>query len=1244
MSHAIPHSHLRVFLLFLLVESTVSVSSAQAPLTATPSSKPASDLQSPVQILFTGKLMGYMRLPDEQDSAAPASQQICPTDDAHGSVSDKASPDGREFLNALQTDAYKKKFNTVLLGMGDNFSPELLARVFHPMPPLPPNALQLLRANLAGKDLYVWDWAHTNNLGLPDPKWIFADSRDVSQAAGAQLSAGRGYIPVDNVGCFLAVAEYDAVVPGKHDFYFGPERLRHLARFLATPSEGHPYAVQMLATNLVIETKYTPPKKILTDAARRVGYATSDDNLKPVDFSDGKHILPWVRKFRFEAKVQEPGLTACLYLAVTGDPSKLQIPCSHPLIPTWRTMTLGGSPKVYLDLAISNPALLDPGASYAVCIPRPGHPNYCTRINVDHPFFLYPNARPAQAGPGQAYADPEPYLWKCLADERGNPPLATDLVKGDCTTGHREVAIFGVLDQDLAEHIGQLNDAWLNDTALRSYETQLNVMDPAEALEQLLQKFQAEHPNFRGVKVLLAQISAPRAQQLIARLNGEFHVVIAEPQVEQATPNEIIQLDGPPIDAPGDEKRPPSLVVVPPPYYDPKENKPVLWLRKLDVTKIGDTQTHSQWSFILTGDRQAGAQYADRVETQNWLQDAVYTARHHLLPNEPHLVAGLTPIPVFERVFREYVLRVMKETAHADIALLQKRDFFFDARLSNYYVAHPDVAQAINRLLWKGDFIIKRTLPGSSLKAALKRSKDFDKQDVSSTSLELERNRGLVLLGITTDAEREQYLVNGEPLDEGKLYTVATSDYIGLGDTGYPELVSGAVGGPTLPRDFGYVCPVYLAVEYATHAPDGDYDDPRCGKVLAAKNYFDHLADTPIDTRTDSYIQKLERWVGVNRLSAPDPWSAMLPMERQSQLRPEWFLSLSKATASMNAIRNSVDETSKQSQFAGVTVPQVQAAKSSNISIANQASSGISSASMDGFISYDLAHTRSSIGQASAARKLNFPDNRLVLESGWFYHPWRKRKYARFGPQISVRYETQLFEPLDGLQLKNVSTSPATRSTLTFREQRTRNIQLPRIGFRWQDRESNFQFGYELAHVQRINGYNFADLKTKNFTAFCPVSDPSNPNALSDCLTAGNSANPQTITANSIASAVLTKVIRNGIYFTGKLVVPSTAKVSYVSEHDFELIFPGSPIGKDRDVASMTYWHYLTTQSVRFKIFDNFTVSPTLQIFMFQNQSAGNAANQHFFKQLKSSIDLNYTFDWFRGNSGRALRYKKPQK
>ncbi len=1231
--------------------------------TALPNS---SNVQPPINIAVTAEFFGYLRNPDRQ----VASNHTCPSDFVN------ASANTMRYRQSLP-DATHTSSDTVLIAMGNNFAPNLYARIFSTAP-------NSSNPYLLGKDLYDWDFRHLNTAGQLQPDWVYADSKNNTDLSRNERAAGQGFIPMDNVGCFLIAAGYDAIVPGKHDFYFGPERLRQLARLLASTTyrnyDGKTAGpVQMLAGNLVIRTTYAATTKMLTDDERHVKYAITDpdknEDIKPADFSDGKHILPWLPSLQFSSK--QPGdMSVRLCRAKPDDPATLfnatgraprnldEFKQAIASCPQWiltnpasKKDPESGETTYMFTLSLSGTPPLELFQNYLICPGQGVSSNpktpFCLRFTVDGPFLQYPNAlakdKVSNAG---NYADPQVYVWKCLADANGQLADQSQVLNGRCPDGHREVAIFGVVDPQLKEHVGELNFAWWNgEHDGKKYSTEIAVLDPADVLSGLLKKLKADHPQFHGVKILLAQMSPAKAEQLASKLNGKFNVIVSEPQVERITQNGTFSLDSPRQLSSGDEVSP-SLLVVPPQYFDAEHNTPVLWPRTLKVQQDNSVR----WTFTLQGDREELSKGEPaRVLEQTWFKSRVDTAVAQLrldkYPDPNNVYAHK-----FKDKFRDYVLHVMLKTADADLALLQKRDLYLDAAFPNQdslCAQHPTttsckdenyyLALGLERILWKGDFLVKRMVVGKVLKDILKRSKGFEADDASILSLETEKNRALLSSGIVYDPERDEYVVNGEPLDEGRLYSVATSDYAALGDTGYPELLSVSVAGPKSPHDFKYLCPLRFAVQYDLSNRNRDCGDLDCGKILSAQGYFDHLMGTPTDRQRLGYGERLERWLSLHHEEPNRTWhpDRMPPLERQTQLAAVPFISLTKLSGSLNAVRNNENETTRKTDFAGVTVPQVQTARSSYVSFASQARAGWMMNLFDLFVAYDLAHTRTSTGQSSGPPVINFADNRLALESGAFFHGWHfyrwhwnwnvGKKYPRFGPEVTVRYETQLFEPRDSFSLQD-------GTTLAFSRQRTRNLQYPRLGVRYENRKSSFRFGYEYANIERVKAYNFA---TGELTATCSVPDPSSPTAFKSCLIAGNTANPPTITALSRASAVLSKVNRSGLYFTGKLVFPSSSKVSFVSEHDFELFFSKN-YGSNPDVASMTYWRYLLTNSVQFKIFDNFTASPKFEIFFFENQTAGNPLNQHFFRQFKSSIDLNYSFDWFRGNPWGAYRYKRP--
>ena len=166
------------------------------------------------EVVYTGRLFGYFRVPSLQSATWDPKLPPCPATSNNDSEAAKKFKEFRE--------EHKK---SVLLGTGDNFAPQLEARVFSFLD----EQTQDDKYHAANKELHFFDtlkdqWVHVNNIG---------------DAMKDILKSGKGTIPTDNVGCFLAAAGYAAVVPGRHDFYFGAERVRQLARLMAQLKPGY---------------------------------------------------------------------------------------------------------------------------------------------------------------------------------------------------------------------------------------------------------------------------------------------------------------------------------------------------------------------------------------------------------------------------------------------------------------------------------------------------------------------------------------------------------------------------------------------------------------------------------------------------------------------------------------------------------------------------------------------------------------------------------------------------------------------------------------------------------------------------------------------------------------------------------------------------------------------------------------------------------------------------------------------
>lgn len=207
---------------------------------------PGPGSQPDYSLIYTGRLFGYFRYSDLQTS----SDRGCP--DAQ---SPPLSPQVKLFRATL---AEARSSRQKLVAMGENFAPDLLARA-------------------------------VVNKSAGTPHFGEMLNKDV-------VSAGADHVLSDNVGCFLRLMHFDATVPGQQDFYYGPERLRQIARFLASPGDGQYKPVQMLAANLVISSVVRSPNprkgnEALAPEVRRALEAAS-----PVQFDLPSTVLPWLKQ------------------------------------------------------------------------------------------------------------------------------------------------------------------------------------------------------------------------------------------------------------------------------------------------------------------------------------------------------------------------------------------------------------------------------------------------------------------------------------------------------------------------------------------------------------------------------------------------------------------------------------------------------------------------------------------------------------------------------------------------------------------------------------------------------------------------------------------------------------------------------------------------------------------------------------------------------------------------------------
>jgi hypothetical protein len=387
-----------------------------------------SGAEEPVKysILYTGHLFGYFRYPNVQQ----VDQQGCPA----GAVPSIAAT---EFLNhAAETPA------DLRLALGDNFAPDLLAVKMYDPAPAPGEKSGGFRARV------LYEPYPAGN----EAKW---------RHRGDQQSAQRypmlqGMLPSDPVGCFLQNAQFQAVVPGNDDFYFGPDYVSNLARFLHRAHGGAFPGVEMLGVNLIVSTVERHAAKPLLpdelpDAVRRALLpppAVDPDDVLTITLPED--VLPWLReiKVKIPQAMAQVDFTADLCLAAKNNPNDCLAKTAQ--FTTLRPHDIRKKERTYsleLNHTLGEKGvnfLLLPDRNYAFCLHWTGENerhSYCKTFTVRQPLFQALDEKEAKRTD----------LGVPLAIDSGSPQPYY------ISQGEPQVVVFGVVDKTLMHQVGLLN-------------------------------------------------------------------------------------------------------------------------------------------------------------------------------------------------------------------------------------------------------------------------------------------------------------------------------------------------------------------------------------------------------------------------------------------------------------------------------------------------------------------------------------------------------------------------------------------------------------------------------------------------------------------------------------------------------------------------------------------------------------------------------------------------------------------
>ena len=1282
-----------------------------------------------VDVIYTGRTLGYLRFPERQQP----NQNKCDPDPKN------MKGPAKEFYDALQ--AQRTPASPLTVGMEDNFGPELDARTFDGFPASTPKEQQIPHP---GKDLFVWDFL------AEKPAWV-ADSA-VSSALLTQLEHHSGIIPTDNVGCFLRVAGYHAVAVGKHDFEAGPEHLIMMAKFLMSDVPGITKTA-MLGANLAISTAMPDAKPRVPlyqiehtfealEAQRKThtppfpSYSVMFPPQRDVPTPTPKIpsvVFPWMKEVEIEnafflcdaktkptcSEVFAGDLQGKRHLV--SDPNNANspidslldavkastlvhlVPPDAPKTPGGTSVTLGSrigevqlcrnptrEPYGFLNAlepdctplkekhgADFNAHLsgkitfeigeeLRPDHNYAICVEIPD--GGCQRRFSCQPFYVATPFFSSSTGAQNQFGDYD-------AD-----PFTVREIQG------QKIAVFGVLDPDLQNQIGRLNYGWWNHNT--AYETTVQVADPATSLKQTMMRCEKRPDCKQARKVLLAQMPAFKVAPLLASIDKTvFDLVVAQTDSANKTGAAILIRTGIGPNSGG------NYVVTPDDLYSP--GKISYKFQRAIVTRTPADPGQKLWNWQLTN-----ALPADEVsiavsrpeEGQPSLRQVAEQALTEMKVNAK--VNAQFAKWSYAEVLQRLALLAMQQEEPADLSMMQSRDFFEPQTFGRARATKDNLQALLDQVFWKNDFAVRVPVTGATLTAVLSASADFETLDKNPLNTDPEKGRSLVTLGVFKEAAETNLAVNGGIVDPAKLYSVTLTDFLAVGDTGYPQLKSPAVPLPYRMKDFPQLRSISGMVCQAIQKHVPEMHDAAClGVALDAKTYLDTSSQLPPDTgpgftakqQTRAYLDYPLREDRFKRF-----YDGQNAAERVSAQKPFWSISMEKGDFGLNFnlhkkfAGSQVQTKGLTNEFSGVQIAAVTAPNSYTVTFDDRTRLKRSSQSID---FYALDDVSLSYARTQDAADNNFTRNlsinSLSFESGFLRH---MKPHLR-GPRqldllVAARVDSNVLSPREDIAIaaqtclgqSNCPTPcpPGTTTTATgpctamnpagtLRGTIRRSADLyGKFGLRVSDTRSWFEVGlldgWSLQvpySLQLLNGQAYPNNVLylepgSSGNGNCTATSTTNP-----CAAPTNQKSQDWLaylsyygflTPNTKFRGVYQTHPLDGVFLNFSFNVPlpfgnrfadwaGGKGIAFLAENNGRFLF-----NRAQDLPAQTSYYDKLSLSFVIPVVGNFSLKPETDFVYYRDKVAGLP-----FHSIDYLMTFSYTFDWRQGQPwGRALRFASP--
>jgi hypothetical protein len=792
--------------------------------------------------------------------------------------------------------------------------------------------------------------------------------------------------------------------------------------------------------------------------------------------------------------------------------------------------------------------------------------------------------------------------------------------------------VFGVLAPDTLNGLPDIDRQWATDKL--HPQMQVTVSDPASPLIQAMNAYDLLNPTKTARAIVLAQMTPAESKALADTLGArpftrqrlrrtQVSLILSAADSVEATPDLIVRVPTPQTTTSQVATSQGNFipVITPSPIFQKAKclsespDQIESCVARLEYTQnYGSLINVAATSYSQAIQPQASTDktFCDNQIRKTWECDVLDKMRITL--NDTH---------------RKW---------HADLAILEQKNFDYarsnirpDLPASGTLLPGPSPDQMV-RALWNAGNLTRVTLLGSTLMSILSQNQANQAQNFE-TSPSIRQSEQLRILGIFQD--RDTYYIRGIPLDATKLYAVATSDNLATTNSDYAALAS---QDQNLPEVFWQDGKTESIVDIAVLLTqpllaesdlEGNYNPAQMGSVTPTDVWQALPKVAPLALTHSNRVL----------FASPSP----VDLRRLAQLEPVWHDTVQQLSIGFSNARPSQSDQSIGANLGGVTNPNVVSPHSDTFSVVSD--SRLEYYLRRGHCDFCLADlgadeqinfTRSRQGSTTPAQPATSTDGTPVSTTSVSY-PANTYMWSPFVELQTNKLD--YWKPIvlrPGVLTANVAaqrqylTSGTAGIDFLLEEKRAITFgggvgtRFEQDDFNYVEFGYNYQMSYHILSDIMVPGQPPCFLNSKTTISMCAMKLPG--------------------TIGVPLEASYSNYGQNGGYFLGTWTQPFPL-------HPFgkvQPIYPFNPIrkvlflnqmtafgnffayGNASSSSALTRYAFALNDTLQISLPANFTFGPSYNWFFFQANGHFPGASLH---RSSLSAQLSYSFDWHSGLS-----------